>query len=153
MYSSVLLVHSWLRWAVLLLCLAALVRAVDGMRSRRGWDAGDERVSRLFVISVDLQMLLGLVLYFLLSPLSRAALGDFRGAMRDPILRYWGVEHAFGMIVAIALIHAGRARARRTTDAALKHRRTAVFFMLALIAMLASIPWPGMPNARPLFRW
>jgi hypothetical protein len=153
MYPTVLLLHSWLRWAVLLLCLVALVRAVDGMRTRRAWDAGDERVTRLFVIALDVQMLLGFVLYFLFSPLTKAALSDFAGAMRDPILRYWGVEHVFGMLVAIALVHAGRARARRAADAALKHRRTAVFFMLALIAMLASIPWPGTPNARPLLRW
>ena len=153
MYAIVLLLHSWLRWAVLLLCLVALVRAIDGMRTRRAWDAGDERVTKLFVIALDLQMLIGLVLYFLFSPLTKAALSDFAGAMRDPILRYWAVEHPFGMVVAIALVHVGRARARRAADAALKHRRTAVFFILALIAMLAAIPWPGTPNARPLLRW
>jgi hypothetical protein len=28
-----------------------------------------------------------------------------------------------------------------------------VFIVLALVAILASIPWPGTPHARPLLRW
>ena len=41
----------------------------------------------------------------------------------------------------------------RNAPAARKPRLTAIFLGLALLAILASIPWPGMPSGRPLFRW
>ena len=153
MYPSFLLLHSWLRWAVILLGLVAAIRAIAGASARRPWLAVDDRISKLFMHALDLQMLLGLALYFFLSPITTAALSDFMGAMKVPAMRFWAVEHGFGMIIGIALVHAGIARARRATDGPRKHRILAIFFVLALIAILASVPWPGTPNARPLIRW
>jgi hypothetical protein len=57
------------------------------------------------------------------------------------------------VVIGIALVHVGIARARRATDGPQKHRTLAIFFTLAMIAILASVPWPGTPNARPLIRW
>ena len=67
-------------------------------------------------------------------------------------MRFWAVEHVFGMLVGIALAHVGVARARLRRRPP-KHRIVAIFFGLALLAILVSIPWPGTPNARPLIRW
>jgi hypothetical protein len=153
MYPAILLVHSWLRWVVLLLGVFAIVRAIAGATGRRPWQATDERAGKFFVIALDVQMLLGLVLYFLLSPITRAALSDFGGALQNPGMRFWAVEHVFGMVVGIALAHRGQSRVRQVPDPVRKHRVAAVFFALALIAILASVPWPGTPNARPLLRW
>ena len=59
----------------------------------------------------------------------------------------------FGMVIALVLAHLGRVRARRT-DSLRRHRGVAaIFFTLALVVILASIPWPGTPAGRPLFRW
>jgi hypothetical protein len=153
MYALVLLIHSWLRWMVVLAGLFAIGSAVSGIAKKRGWSAMDDRAGLFFTIALDVQMLLGLVLYFLLSPLTRAAMGDFGAAMGDSLLRFWAVEHVFGMLVGIALAHRGRSRVRAIQDTAKKHRVAAVFYTLALIAVLASIPWPGMPAGRPLLRW
>jgi hypothetical protein len=153
MYSATLLLHSWLRWAVLLLALIAIWRAVDGARSRRDWLPGDERFCRIFLGLLDVQLLLGLLLYFALSPLTKAALGDFGAVMPDPLMRFWAVEHVFGMVVGVALAHVGMVRARRAATDTMKHKRVAVFFILALLAILAAIPWPGRVYARPLFRF
>ena len=153
MYPQTLLLHSWLRWAILAVGIVAVIRAFGASRSGRAWSRGDDRLSQVFVGLLDLQVLIGLILYFALSPITQAALSDFGGAMKVSAMRYWAVEHAFGMFIALALAHAGRARARRATAAPLKHRRTAVFFLLALVAIIASTPWPGTPYARPLFRW
>jgi hypothetical protein len=116
MYSATLLLHSWVRWAVILFGLIAIWRAIDGVRSRRAWLPGDDRVCKIFLGALDLQMLLGLLLYFVFSPLTKAALGDFAGAMKDPLMRFWAVEHAFGMIIGVALAHVGMSRARRAGD-------------------------------------
>jgi hypothetical protein len=153
MYSAVLLLHSWLRWAVILFGLLAVWRAIAATRSRRAWLPGDERFCRIFLGVLDFQFLLGLLLYFVWSPLTKAALGDFSGAMKDPLMRFWAVEHWFGMLIGIALAHVGMTRARKAATDSLRHRRIAVFFVLALLAILASIPWPARIYGRPLFRW
>ena len=153
MYAAVLLIHSWLRWAVILVALFAIVRAVTGASSRRAWSPADDRAGLLFTIMVDVQLLLGLLLYFALSPITQAALRDFGGAMAVSATRYWAVEHVFGMVVGVLLAHRGRARAKSIADPARRHKVAAIFFVLALVAILASIPWPGTPNARPLLRY
>jgi hypothetical protein len=153
MYPTVLLLHSWLRWAVIILGLLAIVRAAAGVKGRRDWRPADEAAGRWFVIAFDVQFLLGLVLFFLLSPITKAVMADFGGAMGVSTMRYWAVEHWFGMLVGIAFAHAGRAKARKLTDPVRRHKTLLLFFTLALLAVLISIPWPGTPTARPLFRW
>lgn len=153
MYNITLLAHSWLRWAVVAAGLFAVGRAIAGAAGRRSWSHADERAGFWFVTLLDLQMLLGLVLYFALSPITRAALQDFGAAMKSAGLRFWGVEHLFGMIVAVVLVHLGRVRTRKLTEPPARHRAAAISYTLGLLAILASIPWPGMPNARPLLRF
>jgi hypothetical protein len=153
MYSGVLVVHSWLRWAVLLVGLWAFGRAIAGSTAARPWLRADDRAGFWFARLLDVQMLLGLLLYLALSPFTREALADFGAAMSNAGLRYWAVEHVLGMVVGITLAHVGRARVRKAIDARRKHKLTAIFLGLALLAIVVSIPWPGMPNGRPLIRW
>jgi hypothetical protein len=97
-------------------------------------------------------MLIGLVLYFALSPSTRTALADFGGAMSNPQLRFFAVEHTFGMVVALVLAHIGRGKIRKAVPER-KARLAMIFYGLALVVILLSIPWPGMPAGRPLFRF
>ena len=150
MYETVLLVHSWVRWAIVLLGLLAVFRAVTGWAGARPWTAADDKAGLFFMIALDLQLLLGLLLYFAFSPLTALAMDDFGGAMRTG-LRYWAVEHPFGALVGIVLAHVGRVRIRKTADLVRRHRLAAIFFGLALVAILLAVPWPGTSNARPLF--
>lgn len=152
MYSAVLIAHSWLRWIVLLTALAALVRGIRGWNGSTRWTASDDRASLLFTIALDVQVLLGLLLYFVFSPQVAVAIADVGSAMRDSVLRFWLVEHLLGMGIALALAHVGRIRIRRTGDNANKYRMLALFVGLALVVILLTIPWPGMPAGRPMFR-
>ena len=152
MYLLTLALHSLLRWVVLAVGLMAVVRAVAGLRGRRQWTPADDRAGQLFVSALDLQLLLGLALYFILSPITDNVFQDFGGAMGNAVLRFWAVEHVFGMVIGVALAHVGRVRVRKTADAARRHKLAAIFFGLALVAILAAIPWPGTPAGRPLFR-
>ena len=152
MYVALVIVHSWLRWLVLLAAVNAVARAAGGARSGRSWLPADEKAGRWFVILFDLQFLIGLVLYVALSPQTQIAFNDFGAALRDSLLRFWAVEHIAGMVAAAALLHIGRARARKAAEVR-RHRTAAIFFGLALLLMLLSIPWPGMPAGRPLFRF
>lgn len=152
MYSAILLVHSWARWAVVIAGVLALLHAIAGASGRRPWTAADDRAGLWFTIALDVQILIGLYLYFVLSPFTTEALKDFGGAMRNSALRFWAVEHAFGMLLGVVLAHVGRVRLRKAAPAR-RHTIAAIFFGIALLAVLASIPWPGTPNGRPWIRF
>ncbi|MEO8076104.1 MAG: hypothetical protein ABI818_07230 [Acidobacteriota bacterium] len=152
MYAAALVLHSWFRWAVILTGLIAFVRAAAGASGTKAWTPADDRAGFHFTIALDVQILIGLALYSFLSPLTAQVMHDFGAAMKDPHLRFWAVEHAFGMVIGVALAHIGRARARKA-DSLRRHRVAAIFFGLALLAIVASIPWPGTPNGRPWVRW
>ena len=151
MYSAVLTIHSWMRWITLGLAICATVNAFrqpQGTGARlpgRWWDT-------LFMLAVDLQVLFGLVLYFGLSPFTQQAMTNIGLAMRTPALRFWALEHAGGMFAAVILVRIGRVMAANARNLALARTRRLVFFALATVVMLGSIPWPGLANGRPLFR-
>jgi hypothetical protein len=153
MYNAVLLLHGWLRWLVLIAAIAVIVRSALNMSGGTRWTTADARGLRMFIIALDVQTLLGFLLYAVLSPFVRLAMSDAAAAMRDGDLRFWLVEHLAGMLVAVALAHVGSVRVRRANDDGSKQRTAALFVGLALVAILLSIPWPGMPSARPLFRF
>jgi hypothetical protein len=151
MYSVVLTIHSWMRWLTLLLAIAATLSAVrqpaQGVARLPGrwWDT-------LFMLAVDLQVLFGVVLYFGLSPFTKAAITNVKATMANPALRFWAVEHAGGMFAAVVLVRMGRVlAANAATPAAARNRRLACF-AIATLGMVVSIPWPGLANGRPLFR-
>jgi heme A synthase len=149
MYLTVLFLHSWLRWLALIAGVGAIF-AVLG-KGDAGLK-GAERWGLIFMITLDIQMLLGLLLYGVLSPYTAAAMKDFGAAMRDPVLRFWAVEHLTMMVSAVVLVHVGRVLARKTADADKKRKRFLICFGLAVLLILLGIPWPGMASGRPLFR-
>jgi hypothetical protein len=152
MYDLLLFAHSWLRWLVLLAVLMAVARAAGGVSSRRPWTPVDDRAGMWLTASLDLQMLIGIVLYGFLSPVTKSAFVDMAAAMRAAPIRFFVVEHPVGMIVAIALAHIGRVRVRKAATSEAKHKTALIFFGLALVVLLLSIPWPVGPGARSLFR-
>jgi uncharacterized membrane protein YozB (DUF420 family) len=152
MYLPFLILHSLLRWIVLGLGLWAVLRGLTGVIGPRQWNPSDERTGRWFVIGLDVQTLVGLVLYGVLSPITQQAFTDMGAAMRDGALRFWAVEHLVMMLVAVGLAHAGRSRTRKARLDEVKHKRAVVFYTLALIVLLAGIPWPWMREARPWLR-
>lgn len=152
MYDVLIVAHSWLRWIVLLLGVAAFARGAASRFTRRPWTPVDDAVGRWFVISVDTQVLVGLVLYLFFSSFTMSAWRNMAGAMADAVIRFWAVEHVVGMLAATAAVHIGRVKIRKATDSPRKHFLAAIFFGVALVLMLISIPWPFSPVDRPLFR-
>jgi hypothetical protein len=150
-YLALLYVHSWLRYAVLALGVWLLVQSA--LRLRAGSD-GSARAARLhtaFLATLDTQLSLGLVLYFLFSPTAAIAMSDLAAAMRDAQLRFFGVEHVATMLIAVAVAHVGGVRAKRKQGPA-RHRTTLITQAVWLALTLLAIPWPGLDIARPLFR-
>lgn len=141
MYEILLRSHSGLRWILLVLVVAAIARAFSKMSSGK-FSALDDKLSLFSLITAHIQLLLGLGLYFI-SPFVKAAMQAGMGeAMKETVLRYWLVEHIFGMIAGITLITIGRVAARKATEDKIKFKKIAVFFTLGLLIILATIPWP-----------
>jgi hypothetical protein len=152
-YSVLLAAHGYWRWVVLGAWLWVLTRSVFGLSTSRAWTKADDRAATIFVSTLDIQFLLGLILYFGFSPFFQAVRQAFAASMKNPEARFFGIEHETAMFFAVAAVHILRVRARRATEARAKHRAmllaTLVFGVLAAWA----IPWPGRPAlGRPLFR-
>lgn len=152
MYTLVLSLHSILRWAVLIAGLVVVVWEIAGWLGNRPWESINDRLGLIYTSLMDLQLLIGLLLYFVLSPLTRQAFQDFGAAMSNSALRFWAVEHILVMVIAVILAHVGRSRSKKAVDPRAKHRTAAIFFGLAFIAMLLAIPWPFLASGRPWIR-
>jgi hypothetical protein len=152
MYSTMLLIHSWFRWFTLVACIGAIVYAARPVRPDqselpgKAWDT-------YLMLAVDLQMLFGLILYFGLSPFTRSAMENVREALTVPAWRFWAIEHAGAMFGALILVRVGRVLAMNAPTPALAQRRRLICFVIATVVMLMVVPWPGLANGRPLFRW
>lgn len=154
MYDITLVLHSLLRWLVLGTAVVALYRAYTGWFGKKTWSDADRRWNVMFAHSMTTQFVIGLLLYAVLSPITtQGVFPDFGAAMKDRVLRFWGVEHIFAMIVALGLAHIGNARARKSTTDEAKFKAAAIFFTIAIVLILASIPWSFLSYGRPLFRF
>jgi bacteriorhodopsin len=147
-----LVIHSILRWAVLVFGVWAVITASAAVISKRDYRSSDNKSSLFFMISCDIQLLLGLILYFTGMWFEKVKSG-MGAVMKDPTERYFAVEHALMMIIAWLLVHVGRSMVKRADTDAQKHRRTLIYFGIALILILTMIPWPFRPEgiARQLF--
>src|SRR5436309_825617 len=102
----VLVLHNLLRWAVIVFGLWAFFSGISGVITKRSYTASDGRANFLFMLSCDIQLLLGLVLYFINSWFDR--LKDLGNNMKDANTRFFTMEHALMMIIAWILVHVGR---------------------------------------------
>jgi len=146
-----LILHSWLRWAALIVGVAATVNAFRH-RAHAGETPPGQRWDWFFMLALDLQALFGLVLYFGFSPFTREAFSNVGLAVRDPGLRFWAITHVATMIVALVAVRAGRVMAM-TSPSPARRRGRYLCFAVAVAAMVAGVPWPGLANGRPLFRF
>lgn len=130
MYEFLRVVHNILRWLVLLGGLAAVVVTLRGLFTRAAWGDAERRVGTLFVAVLDLQIVIGLILYVVLA--------QGPGGIVDRFIR---AEHPAIMIVAAVVAHVGQALARRAGDDRSRFVRAATGFTVAMALILYGIPW------------
>jgi len=142
--------HSLLRWLVILAGIWALVRVWSGLLTKSEWTAKDRKCGLIFTSILNVQFLIGLVLYFL-SPLITSARADFGAAMKNGMLRFFAVEHVAGMLLAVIIAQVGYSISKRAATDHGKFLRASITYTISVILILASIPWPFMKYGRPLF--
>jgi hypothetical protein len=153
LYSITLFLHSWNRWLILIAGLIVLFSALKGLSQKSVYSGFQRKWSLIFLSSLHLQLLVGLIMYFFISPTTLLALSDFGAAMKDSTLRFWAVEHAFVNVVAIALAQTGSILVKKKTISKEKHLRTIIWTGIALVLILAMIPMGMMGVDRPWFRF
>ncbi len=141
LYNALMHTHSVGRWIVLLLLIFAILNSL--IAGKRPYIRTDNRLGLLLTIAADLMLLIGIYLWFT-GPwgYKQIETNGMAAVMKDPASRFFVVEHLAGMLIAIILIHIGKAQGRKAIGDRAKHRRTMIFYLVALLIILASIPWP-----------
>jgi hypothetical protein len=141
MYPYVLGLHNIVRWIVLLAGVWSVILVWRGWLQRRQWTAAESRATRAFAGALDLQFVLGILLFAVFSPLTRQGFRDIGAAMSDAPVRYFMLEHPLIMLVAIACAHIGAVQVRRATSDAERFQKASILYGLALAAIAGFIPW------------
>lgn len=139
--TGIIHLHSALRWVALILLLVTVVGALRGGQT---FTEGARKRGLFTMLALHVQLVLGLVLYF--AGNNGVALFKQADVMKTPVLRFFAVEHLTGMLIAIALGTLGHSLVKRTAGDRAKYRKQALYFGLALVLIVASIPWPFRPG-------
>jgi len=153
MYQILLPLHSVTRWLVLLSLLFAIYRGYRGWLGNKPYTTVDN-AARLFAVNIaHIQLVIGLWLYFI-SPIVNYFLHNFKEAVHDRQIRFFGMEHITMMLIAIIFITIGSAKAKLKTTDKEKFKTMAIWFTISLLLIFTSIPWSFSPLiSRPLLRW
>ncbi len=141
MYNGLLHLHSVLRWVILILLLVAIYKSFTDRT--KAFTPSHKKTGMLLMICADLMLLVGLYQWFT-GPWGLKSIQDngMSVVMKNPVLRFFAVEHFIGMLIAIILIHIGYSYAKKNVTDSIKHKRALLFYGLALLIILISIPWP-----------
>jgi hypothetical protein len=147
-----LVIHNLLRWIIIIFAIWTVLSAISGLAGKREYTATDGRSNFFFMLSMDIQLLIGLGLYF--SGVWFDQLKHLGDAMKDTNLRFFTMEHELMMIIAWILVHVGRVMVKKSSLSSSKFTKSLLFFGIALLLILIATPWPFREAvARPWFRW
>jgi ammonia channel protein AmtB len=135
--------HNLLRWVVLILAILTILKSFSGMSSKKSFTASDKKLPLFFMISMDIQLLLGMILYFTsawgFKNIQNLGMG---AVMKNTASRFFAIEHTIGMILAILFAHIAYSFAKKSMDDTTKFKKIFIFSLLSFVILIASIPWP-----------
>ncbi|MCB0696323.1 MAG: hypothetical protein KDC07_03095 [Chitinophagaceae bacterium] len=139
MLTGIQHLHNFLRWFIIIFALWTIIKSMSGIVGNKQFTSADKRPALFLMITADIQLLLGLILY--------AGNGWFKvltsgGFMKLPAQRFWAMEHMFGMLVGIILIHIGYSAIKKPIEDTAKFKKVFWFTLVAFIIIMATIPWP-----------
>jgi hypothetical protein len=144
MLTGLLQFLSGIRYLVLLTLIIVVIKSLSGWLGQKPYNRVDDKLGLYLFMLTHIQLLLGIVLYFM------SDMVQFNEAtMSNKELRYWAVEHATIMVIAITLITMARITSKKLADAVAKHKRMFIFNAIALLLILMAI----MMSGRGFFSW
>ena len=143
MDATLLILHSLLRWIILILLVSSILKSFSGWQQKRVFTKNDRKLWLFTLISGHITLLVGLYqLLFGRFGIISSNLPEGTKVMKDSFYRFYWVEHPFGMIVSIILITLGYGMAKKQVNDSTKFRKAFWFFFIALLLILATVPWP-----------
>ena len=141
MYTTLQFIHSYWAYLVLFIVLLATINALAGLFTNKEYQPKDFRISLFALIVTHIQLLIGLILYFI-SPLGLKSISNNGMAvvMKDATLRLYAVEHITVMLLAVIFITIGYSKHKKKLVSKPKFKTLSIFYTLALILMLSRIP-------------
>ncbi len=156
MQTGLVHLHNFMRWVILILLLVSIFKAYAGWKGKKAFTAGDRKTWLFTLISAHLTLLIGLYQvafgrYGMFN--SNVHLPEGETVMKNKFFRFFWIEHPVAMILAIIFITLGYGMAKKTVSDEVKYRKAFLFFLIALLLILAAVPWPfrGADIGRPLF--
>jgi len=124
--DTLVVVHSVVRWLVLVALVAVAGIAVSRSRAGADWAGGADRPFALTAVLFDIQVALGIILW----------IGT--QAWSDNV--FIGVIHPLGMLAAAGVLHASVGRARTAASPG-SYRTLLTGIGVTLVIVLLAIPW------------
>lgn len=142
MVTTVQFIHSWWAYLVVFMVLIATINALAGFFGNKEYQPKDFRISLFALIVTHIQLLIGLVLYFV-SPLGMQSISNSGMGVvtKDDTLRLYAMEHPLMMILAVVLITIGYSKHKKKLVSKPKFKILAIFYTIALALILRGIPW------------
>ena len=137
MYPILVHLHSGFRWVVLITLILAIIQAAGKLSGNHSFTDKDKKMPLFAFISSHIQLLVGLILYFISPKVIFSA-----EAMKSALSRFFLVEHTTMMILAIIVISVGFIMAKKVAPEKKAFSRIFWAYLVGLILILASIPWP-----------
>ena len=138
MYTGLLHAHSGLAYVLLAAIIFALIYTLIGFMGNKPFTEGNRKVALIGLIATHIQVLIGLILYFV----SPYGISNFSGGnMKDGAARLLMLEHPLTMIIAAVLVTIGYSKAKKLTESNARYKKILIFFTLGLILILSRLPW------------
>lgn len=136
--NAIVHIHSGLRWIALILLVVAIINAIKS-KNKGEYLKKDKLINLFAMISLHIQLLIGGILMFISYKVNYS---NPNGWMKSPVNRFYGMEHIAGMIIALVIITIGRKKAEKITAPIQKHSKIIKWYLIGLLIIIASIPWP-----------
>lgn len=151
MDTGLLHLHNLMRWVILVLLLVSIFKALSGWQGKKTFSPGDKKVWLFTMISAHITLLIGLY-QVTFGRYGFTKLPEGTNIMKEKFYRFFLVEHPVGMIIAIVLITLAHGMSKKAVPDETKYRKAFFYLLIALIVILATVPWPFREVVgRPLF--
>ncbi|MGA0374217.1 MAG: hypothetical protein ACO3MA_06055 [Flavobacteriaceae bacterium] len=141
MYSLLKNIHSYWAYLVLLVLILGILNSFIGKIKGKDFESKDLRLSLFGLIFSHIQLLIGLILYFVSPWFDQWSSLGVGGVMKHAQTRLYLVEHPFTNILAIIIITIGWSLHKPQSDPGKKFLRIALFYGFGLLLLLSRIPW------------
>lgn len=140
--GTIQFLHSYWAYLVLFVLVLATGNVLIKFFGDKEFDAKDFRISLFALITMHIQLLLGIILFFTKDYFGTISeMGGMGELMKNNDLRNKVIEHPTLMIIAVALVTVGYSKHKKKLVSKPKFKMLAIFYTIALACVLYMIPW------------